>query len=171
MANEPHVAPIMAKLPDIRAQIVAEVAISAINTSNAERAGISQADIDALEAKWQEELNSGSYTLIASVTENVLGAHLRSVVDGSDGLITEINVMDANGLSIAQSSMSSDIWQGDESKYQKSYVVGPDAVFVDEVELDGSTQTFQSQANFTVVDPATGQPIGAVSVGIDVGKI
>lgn len=65
---------------------------------------------------------------------------------------------------------NSDIWQGEESKYTKTFLVGPDAIFIDEVEEDGSTHSFQSQANFTVKDPS-GKPIGAVSVGIDVGII
>lgn len=100
------------------------------------------------------------------MVNNALADHLRSVVDNSGGLITEINVMDANGYSVGQSSPNSDIWQGEESKYQNTFVVAPDAVFVDEVEFDNSTQSYQSQANFTVTDPVTGQAIGAVSVGI-----
>jgi hypothetical protein len=38
---------------------------------------------------------------------------------------------------------------------------------VDDVEQDSSTQKFQVQASMTVVDPASGQPIGVVTVGLD----
>ena len=36
-----------------------------------------------------------------------------------------------------------------------------------EVELDESTQTYQAQLSFTLVDPATGAAIGAVTVGVN----
>ena len=116
-------------------------------------------------------MDSENYDLIASVVETPLGDHLRAVIDKSEGLITEINVMDAKGFSVGQTSPNSDIWQGEEIKYTKTFLVGPDALFVDEVEEDGSTQSFQSQSNFTVVDPGNGEAIGAVSVGIDVGVV
>lgn len=167
-ANEEHVAPIEAKIDSIMSQIVTDITISTIFAANNKRAGITQASIDALEAQWQLELESKNQPLINSVVNNSLGDHLRSVISESDGLIAEINVMDASGLSVGQSSFNSDIWQGEESKYQKSFLVGPGAVFIDEVEFDDSTQSYQSQANATIVDPASGKAIGAVSVGIDV---
>lgn len=58
---------------------------------------------------------------------------------------------------------TSDIWQREEFKYLKSFEMGPDAYFVDEVEFDDSTQNLQSQINFTIVNPSTGKAIGAVS--------
>lgn len=167
-ANNDHVAPITAKVPMLQQQIVNDLVLAAIRDSNRARTGIQQDAIDELEAQWQSELDSGEYDLIQSVVETSLGDHLRSVIDGSDGLVLEINVMDASGLSVGQSGPNSDIWQGEEAKYQKTYLIGPDAVFVDEVEEDGSTQAFLSQANFTIADPASGEAIGAVSVGVDV---
>ena len=55
----------------------------------------------------------------------------------------------------------------DESKWQKSYLKGAAALFVDNVELDDSSQRFQVQVSVPVVDPATGKAIGAVTFGID----
>lgn len=79
--------------------------------------------------------------------------------------------MDAKGLNVGQSDVTSDYMQGDEDKWQKTYPVGPDAVFIDEVEFDDSSGQFQSQANATVTDPATGQAIGAITLGINVEKL
>ena len=42
--------------------------------------------------------------------------------------------MDKFGLNVGQSSVTSDYWQGDEDKFQKTFAVGPDAVFIDEPE-------------------------------------
>lgn len=170
-AEEAHVAPIMAKLPEIKKSIVNDTAISTIKAGSASRSEVTEAEVEKLEAQWKSELDSGNLDLIASVTQNPLADHLRSVVEASGGFISEINVMDANGFSVGQSSPNSDIYQGEEGKYRKTYLKGPDVAFVDEVEFDDSTQTDQSQVNFTVVDPASGKAIGAVSVGIDVSDI
>ena len=78
--------------------------------------------------------------------------------------------MDAKGLNVGQSDVTSDYWQGDEAKFQKSFGAGAGAVFVDEAEKDESTQMLQSQASMTIVDE-TGAPIGAITVGINLDKL
>jgi phosphopantothenoylcysteine synthetase/decarboxylase len=47
----------------------------------------------------------------------------------------------------------------------------PGVVFVDEVEEDESTQALQSQASVTISDPETGEPIGAITVGINLDML
>jgi hypothetical protein len=74
-------------------------------------------------------------------------------------------------LNVAQATMTSDYWQGDEDKFTKSFGVGPDAIDISDVEQDESTQVFESQVSITVTDPATGTPIGSITAGIDVGKL
>ena len=44
---------------------------------------------------------------------------------------------------------------------------GAGATHLSEVEFDESTQTYQGQISVTVTDPATGTPIGALTVGVD----
>jgi hypothetical protein len=39
------------------------------------------------------------------------------------------------------------------------------------VEQDESTQKFEVQTSMTVVDPATGKAIGAITVGLDADKL
>lgn len=169
--TQAHIPPIAEALPGIMHKIVAPDLIDALRDSNAQRRSMTQADIDALEATWQKEIDESSHPLIDSVVENPLAARMRKVIEESGVVITEIGVIDAKGLSIAQSSRNSDIWQGEEVKFTKTFAVGPDAVFIDEVEFDNSTQSMQSQANFTVKDPDTGMPIGAVTVGINVDAL
>ena len=65
--------------------------------------------------------------------------------DDSEGLFTEIFVMDAVGLNVAASDTTSDFWQGDEAKWQQTYSAGSGAVHISDVELDESTQSYQSQ--------------------------
>ena len=166
-----HEKPIQDALPKIMSMIVQDDLIDALRESNAKRNNMTQSDIDKLEAVWQTQIDSSNRPLIDSVVENALAARMRAVIESNGGTINEIGVIDAMGLSIAQSSPNSDIWQGEEVKFTKTFQVGPDAVFVDIVEFDRSTQSMQSQANFTVKDPATGKAIGAVTVGFNVDAL
>ena len=170
-AEDAHIKPIKNALPEIMSMIVQDDLIEALRASNAKRSHMTQSDIDKLEATWQKEIDSSNRPLIDSVVENSLAARMRKVIDSDGNRINEIGVIDAMGLSIAQSSPNSDIWQGEEVKFTKTFQVGPNAVFVDEVEFDNSTQAMQSQANFTVKDPATGKAIGAVTVGINIDDL
>jgi hypothetical protein len=141
--------------------------VAAINAANTERAGYDQAKIDELDKQWKAEVGAAAHPLIDATAANPASAKLKSICDGQGGLVTEAFVMDAKGLNVGMCDPTSDYWQGDEAKWQKTYSVGPDAVFVDDVEQDESTQKFQVQTSITVVDPATGKAIGAMTVGLD----
>lgn len=143
------------------------IVVDAVNRQNQVNADLSQADVDQLDKTWRSQASTGSGPMIDSVLSNALSTYLKTVQDDSNGLITEIFVMDNKGLNVGQSSVTSDFWQGDESKWQNSYLKGPNAMFVDDVELDDSSQRFQVQVSVPVVDPANGKAIGAVTIGID----
>lgn len=166
-ANE-YEAELMAFAGDVKGWISDPVVIDAIKAQNAENAGLGQADIDALDAQWRAETSAASRPMIDEVLANDLSKFLMQKSEESEGLMTEIFVMDNKGLNVGQSGVTSDYWQGDEAKWQQTYSVGPDAVHFGEVELDESTQTYQSQLSLPVVDPADGSVVGAVTVGINV---
>ena len=155
----------------IRTWATDPVVVAAVKAQNAETGGLSEGDIDTLDKQWRAEASAGSGPLIDSVLTNQLSAFLKEKKVASDGLYSEIFVMDAKGLNVGQSDITSDYMQGDEDKWQKTYPVGPDAVFIDDVEFDDSSGQFQSQVNATIADPATGQAIGAITVGINVEKL
>lgn len=79
--------------------------------------------------------------------------------------------MDSVGLNAAVSHVTSDMWQGDEAKYTETYMAGPDAVHFSEIEKDESTGRYQGQISFTVVDPASGEALGAITVGVDADSL
>ena len=144
------------------------VVIGAINEQNAAHAGLTQADIDALDKQWRAEVDAGAKPLIDKVMGNALSKFLADKQAEAGGMITEAFVMDNKGLNVGQSEITSDYWQGDEAKWQKTYPVGPGTIFVDGVDKDESTQRLQSQVSIAISDPATGQAIGAITLGIDV---
>lgn len=154
----------------LRADIQTPLVIAAIEEQNAQHAGIAQSRIDELDLQWRAEVKSGGGPLIQETMVNAISEYLKTVQARYNGLITEIFVMDNVGLNVGQSEITSDFWQGDEAKWRLTFPVSADAVFVDEVDLDESTQTMQSQVSFTLANVA-GQPVGAVTVGVNVDAL
>ncbi|HUG60550.1 MAG TPA: hypothetical protein VMP03_01820 [Methylomirabilota bacterium] len=142
--------------------------IEAIKAQNTVTEGYDQAKIDELDKIWRAEVDAADQPLIDATLDNATSAFLASYRESSDGLFTEIFAMDNKGLNVGQSDVTSDYWQGDEAKWQETFLIGPDAVHLSDVELDESTQTLQSQISVSVVDPDSGAPIGAVTFGVNV---
>ena len=144
------------------------VLVDAIKAQNSKHAGLSQADIDALDKKWRAETSASAKPMIDGLLGRDASQKLAERKNGGEGLFTEIFVMDNRGLNVAQSDATSDYWQGDEAKWKKTFLAGPGALFIDEVEFDESTQTFQAQASLSISDPDSGEAIGAITVGVNV---
>ena len=144
------------------------IVVDAINAQNAKYSGLQQADIDALDKKWRAEVDSADKPMISEALSSPLSTFLKEQQEKSGGAITEIFITDNKGLNVGQSDATSDYWQGDEAKWQKSFLVGAGAIFVDDVEKDESTQQLQTQVSATISDPKTGAAIGAITVGLNV---
>lgn len=169
LASDDHEAAIRNDvIPQVRSWLADAKVISAVNNQNARYASLSQGDIDRLDKQWRAETSSNSRDLIDGVLSNSLSGYLGGIKNDAAGLYTEIFVMDNKGLNVGQSDVTSDYWQGDEDKWKKTFLAGADAVFIDDVEFDESTQTFQAQLSLPVVDPVTGETIGAATVGVNV---
>ncbi len=141
--------------------------IEAVKAQNAITAGYDASSISKLDALWAAEIGASDTTLIASVTQTPASESLRARIAKSGGAVFEIFVMDAKGLNVASSGVTSDYWQADEAKFQQSYGLGAGAVHYGDVEYDKSGQQYQAQISVTLVDPASGAPIGAMTVGVN----
>ena len=143
--------------------------ISAVKAQNSKHAGLSAGDIDKMDKQWRSEKKAGGGDLVNTVLANELSKFLKGKKAASDGLITELFVTDNKGLNVGQRDVTSDYMQGDEAKWKKSYGAGPGALFIDEVEFDESSKSFQAQVSGTVVEG--GKAIGAITVGMNVEKL
>jgi hypothetical protein len=141
--------------------------IEAIRAQNARTGSLTEEEILALDATWRAEIGSMPTPTIDSVVATPTSDFLRARVAEAGGVISEIFVMDAVGLNVASSGVTSDYWQGDEEKFTATYPNGPDAIYVGPVEFDESSQTFQIQVAVPVVDPAGGEVVGAITLGLD----
>jgi hypothetical protein len=143
----------------------------AVLAQNASTAGYTQDDIDRLDQDWRAEVGTADSALIRGVLDHPASAFLRERVEASAGAITEVFVMDARGLNVAASGLTSDYWQGDEAKFTETFPVGPGAIHISEIEFDESTQTYQAQVSLPIADPATGTVIGAMTVGLNADRL
>jgi hypothetical protein len=80
----------------------------------------------------------------------------------SDAVIVEAFAMDAQGALVCSINETSDYWQGDEAKWQRTYQEGKDP-FVDEPAFDASTGTYAIQVSVPMFG-APGQRIGALTL-------
>jgi hypothetical protein len=151
---------------NIRPWLADPVLIDAIMRQNKKHAHITIAEIDRLDAGFIERTDK---QLIDSTMNNPLATYLKEKKAAADGSIFEIFVVDNKGLNIAQTDPTLDYMQGDEAKFQKTFLVGPDAVFIDEAAPDNGVNV--AQADMTIKHPKTGKPIGAIIVGVVVDKM
>jgi hypothetical protein len=146
---------------------VVEISVKGQNKRNQ---NLSQVDIDAADKEWRTEREAEDQPIIAAVLTNPLSGYLTQIQARSGGLYSEIFVMDAHGLNVGQSAITSDFWQGDEAKFQKTYPQGATAVFIDEAEYNEAADNWRSQLNMTLADSA-GVPMGAVTIEINLTEL
>ena len=158
-------------IDEIRKWTDTEIVRVAVNAQNARIGDIDQAEIDRLDKQWRAEREADDKPLIAATLSNPLSVYLSRMQGKSVGLYTEIFVMDHNGLNVGQSSITSDFWQGDEDKFQKTFQVAKDAVFIDEPEWDDEFKIWRGQVNFTLTDEKGESPIGAVTVEMSLSEL
>jgi len=132
---------------------------------------ITEEQILALDKQWRDETKADAQPIIAQLIGNPLSQYLLQIQARSLGLYPEIFIIDAKGLNVGQSSVTTDYWQGDEAKWQKTFAVGPEAVFIDEVEFHEKTRTHRVQVNMTVIDPVTAKPSGAITVEVNLDEL
>ena len=97
--------------------------LAAVTAQNARTAELTAAEIDQLDKAWRAEVGTPDTPMITPVLENPAADVLREKIAASGGTITEIFVMDAQGLNVAASSVTSDysqasgdLWQGRRSR-------------------------------------------------------
>lgn len=171
-ADGGHVAEIRAYFDrEIRGWLADPVIVAALVAQNAENAAITQDEIDALDLEWGMQATAVDQPFVRKILDREISKFLVDKKSASDGMITEMIVMDIKGLNVGLSDVTSDYWQGDEPKWQQTYAIGPGALFIDRPEKDESTQTLQAQVSATLTDPSSGAPIGAITVGINLDKL
>ncbi|UCD77042.1 MAG: PDC sensor domain-containing protein [Desulfobacterales bacterium] len=140
------------------------VIVKAVKEENAKGKTLDQ--IKKKDKEWKDTAGIADY--MKALMDSECGKRIAGI-QKSAPYYAEIFVMDNQGANVAMTDKTSDYWQGDEAKFQKSFNGGSGAVFVDKVEFDDSTQAYLVQVSVPVKDGNA--VIGAITFGIDVDKI
>ena len=138
--------------------------VKAIRAQNKE--GKSLDSIKRLDSVWKGEDGIAEY--MEPILNGKCAKHLKKLVAERPYLM-EIFIMDNQGANVAMTDKTGDYWQGDESKFQKSFANGKGAIFVDEVEFDKDFGTDLLQISVPVMDK--GEAIGAITFGVFANKV
>lgn len=160
-----------AVIAEVRSWLETEIVRLSVESQNARHAGADAARIEALDATWRAEREAADKPLIAATLSSPLSVYLTRIQAQSYGLYYELFVVDANGLNVGQSGVTGDYWQGDEAKFQETYPLGPDAVFIDEPEWDEDLRIWRAQLNLSVADETGARAIGAATVEINLSEL
>jgi hypothetical protein len=134
------------------AQLVASV--SAKNAS-----GETEDDVKRKDREW-----SSKAPLRAEATTGECADRLRSLVK-EDSFVVEAFLTDQNGALVCASRETTDYWQGDEPKWQKTYGEGK-RLFIDEPAQDASTGVYAIQLSTLV--SSGGQKAGALTLTLKI---
>lgn len=142
-----------------------EVWVREIKAQNARNATLDE--IKKLDQAWikaEEEL-----PLQKEKLTNACAQEVRKVTTAIPAL-RETFVMDGQGANVGQNNLTSDYWQGDEDKWQKSYAGGKGGIDVGKAKFDKSANTTLQQVSLPVAD-ADGAVVGAVTFGIAIDSL
>jgi hypothetical protein len=135
--------------------------VKAVNAKNAEAESA-----EAIRRKDREWSSPAGAALRKALTQGPCAQRLREAVK-DDPLVAEVILMDARGASVCLSRETTDYWQGDEPKWQKTFVEGRE-VLVEEPAEDASSGVFAVQLSVPVVD--RGRRIGALCLTLKVHR-
>lgn len=158
-----------ALISEVRGWAQSNVVFLTLEDRNKKNKDLDAAKIDALDKQWRAERKESDQPLITAVLSSPLSGYLTRIQANSLGLYTEIFVIDAKGLNAGQSAITSDYMQGDEAKWQKTFKVGHDAVFIDDPEFNKETGTWRAQLNLTLAKD--NNAIGSLTVEINLTEL
>lgn len=102
--------------------------------------------------------------LMKQTQNHAAGKWLKNKNKENRGRYPEAFLCDNQGANVAVSKLTSDYWQGDESKWEKSFNSGDGKVFYGDPEFDKSAKSMLVQISVPVNDG--GKTIGVLVVGV-----
>jgi hypothetical protein len=151
-------------LPAVRAMAAEPAVVNAVVAQDARKQ--SMATVHQLDKEWIS--SRGVTELIRKHMENPCARALREIASHTPGVV-EAFAMDDQGALVCTIAKTTDYWQGDEAKWQRSFADGRGAEFVDEVQYDESSQAYCIQISVPVRQG--GRVVGAITVGFDLDRM
>src|SRR5882672_7163588 len=101
-----------------------------------------------------------------AIVQAPCSAKVREMVK-DDPLVVEAFVMNDRGTLVCSMAETSDYWQGDEAKWQRTFVDGKDA-FVEEPAFDASSGKYAIQVSVPIAE--AGKRTGAVTLTLKLNR-
>ena len=114
----------------------------------------------------REWISDHRLPLRKELSSNACAQRLRQLIQG-DAAIVEAILMDAQGANVCVSRETSDYWQADEPKFQRTFIEGK-PLFVDEPAFDESSQTYALQLSVLITEGRT--RLGALTLTLRVPR-
>jgi hypothetical protein len=131
--------------------------VAAVVAKNA--SGETAEDVQRKDREW-----TASSKMRGEMTQGACAERLRALIK-EDSFVVEAFLMDAQGALVCASRETSDYWQGDEAKWQKTYGEGKH-LFIDEPAQDASAGVYAIQMSVLVSSPA--QKVGALTLTLKI---
>jgi hypothetical protein len=158
-------------IEQVRTWAADPIVVMSLNAANDARRDLTAQAIQDLDQQWRRQRDSAQQPLIAEVLASPLSGFLMRRQAAAQGVLIEAFVMGAKGLNVGQSAVTTDLWQGDEAKFQQSYAHGADGVHFGPVETKADTGRRAQQVSLAIVDPDSGDVIGAITAEFDLDLI
>jgi hypothetical protein len=139
--------------------------VKAIETQNAKK--VTLAEIQAIDKKWMAA--EEQMPIQKELLENACAKELFKL-SKAQPIVREAFVMDDQGANVCMNNLTSDYWQGDEAKWQKSFNDRKGGVDVGKASFDKSANITEQQVSLPILGKG-GKVIGAVTFGLAVDQL
>ncbi len=142
------------------------VILGALRRASAENDGLTVADIAGRDEAWRRQAKRGRGPLLDAIMANPISRQLSLLRLPRASLIADVMLMDDRGLLVGATRLSSDYDQSDETKYQRTFLDGPEALIVEPPAYDESVDEYVMAVSITLTDPAGGHPLGVLTANM-----
>ncbi len=142
--------------------------LQAVHVHNQRFTELSQEQINALDDQWAMEQPTQQGELIQRTVFSPEADVLRLIKKRSEGVIEEILLVDAQGINVVTTDLSSDFYQGDEKKFRNAIAV-PEDFYIEDIHYDESTGHYLSHVSQALIADDD-MLAGVVIFGVNVEK-
>jgi hypothetical protein len=146
-----------------------DVIAKTLISQNEKSSLLSPTDMKILENSWHSEKRKTKRPLMEKVLENDLAKYLKTLKENSEGLFTELIIIDAYGLNAGQTIVSENYWQGETQKWKNTLGSRSYGTYISELGFDYNTEFFQVEVAFIITQ--NDEPIGVFYAGVDIDQI
>ncbi|MBM7068143.1 PDC sensor domain-containing protein [Actibacterium sp. 188UL27-1] len=142
--------------------------VDALRSHNSENQGVNMDTLQLLQAQWVSETADQAGPLLDKVTANPASDLLKSKKNQSADMITEIVLIDRNGIVVAESEPTPHYVHVGEPRWDSVATTNADNIYISGVHLEEGGHVYQAEVALPVYDPDSGDRIGVMAFGINV---